>query len=118
MKASEEINQLKAQQHEAGEQHEQSPEEPGDGIPSSASSRPMPLTGALFGLPPLDEPLPNEVYWAHMVPEEIRRGVESTKDALSKGREIHLVQRVIRPDGNWDNTHGIRRLMNRNGTIP
>ncbi len=35
-----------------------------NGIPSSASSRPMPLTGALFGLPPQDEPLPNEVYWA------------------------------------------------------
>jgi PAS domain S-box-containing protein len=54
---------------------------------------------ALFGLPPQDRPLPNEVYWAHMVPEEIRLGVESTLEAVKNGTDIQLEQRVVRADG-------------------
>lgn len=54
---------------------------------------------ALFGLPPQDQPLPNEVYWDRMVPEEIRMGVEKAKDALRNGTDIILQQRVLRPDG-------------------
>jgi PAS domain S-box-containing protein len=54
---------------------------------------------ALFGLPPQDHPLPNEVYWAHMVPEEIRLGIENAKEALRNGTDIQLQQRVVLADG-------------------
>src|SRR5258708_6366064 len=54
---------------------------------------------ALFGLPPEGRPLPNEVYWAHMVPEEIRLGLENTRKALKNGTDIQLEQRIVRADG-------------------
>lgn len=54
---------------------------------------------ALFGLPPQDRPLPAEVYWAHMIPDEIRLGVEKAKEVLSNRTDIQLEQRVVRPDG-------------------
>jgi PAS domain S-box-containing protein len=54
---------------------------------------------ALFGLPPHGQPLPNEVYWAHMVPEEVRLGVEKVEEALKNGTDIQLEQRVVRADG-------------------
>jgi PAS domain S-box-containing protein len=54
---------------------------------------------ALFGLPPQDRPLPNEVYWAHMVPDEIRLGLANSRKALKTGTDIQLEQRIVRADG-------------------
>jgi PAS domain S-box-containing protein len=54
---------------------------------------------ALFGLPPQTQPQPSEVYWAQMMPEEVRLGVEHAKAAIENGTDTHLQQRVIRPDG-------------------
>ena len=54
---------------------------------------------AIFGLPPQDQPLPNEVYWAQMVPEEVRLGVEKARAAIENGTDVQWEHRVIRPDG-------------------
>jgi PAS domain S-box-containing protein len=54
---------------------------------------------ALFGLPPQDRPLPNEVYRAHKMPEEVRLALEKARKALADGTDIYLEQRVVRTDG-------------------
>ena len=54
---------------------------------------------SLFGLPPQDGPLPAELYWRQMVPEEIDRGLETVNSALDVGVTFQNEQRVIRPDG-------------------
>jgi PAS domain S-box-containing protein len=54
---------------------------------------------AIFGLPPQDQPLPSEVYWAQMVPEEVRLGVEKARAAIENGTDVQWEHRVIRPDG-------------------
>jgi PAS domain S-box-containing protein len=54
---------------------------------------------ALFGLPPQDQSLPNEIYWAHMAPEEIREGLQKAEEALSNGTDLQLEHRVVLTNG-------------------
>jgi PAS domain-containing protein/DNA-binding CsgD family transcriptional regulator len=54
---------------------------------------------ALFGLAPQDTPMPAEIYWARMVPEDTRRGLARARDALQNNADIQLEERILRPDG-------------------
>jgi PAS domain S-box-containing protein len=55
---------------------------------------------ALFGLPPQDDgPLPNELYWERMDPEEASVGTQRAVDALESGRDVELELRVRPSEG-------------------
>ena len=53
---------------------------------------------ALFGMPPQEQPLPNEAYWNLMDSEEQEIGTQRAQDALDEGKDIELELRVYPPD--------------------
>jgi PAS domain S-box-containing protein len=54
---------------------------------------------ALFGLPPQDEPRPNEVYWARMDADEPELGAQRAVDALQSGDDIEVELRIRPSEG-------------------
>jgi PAS domain S-box-containing protein len=53
---------------------------------------------AWFGMPPQEQPMPNEAYWALMDPEEEENGTQRAQDALDQGNDIQLELRVFPPN--------------------
>jgi hypothetical protein len=45
---------------------------------------------SLFGLAPQDQPQPDEVYWARILPEEIASGLETATATLKENREFQM----------------------------
>ena len=55
---------------------------------------------AWFGMPPQEQPMPNEAYWERMDPEEQEIGTKRAEDALDQGKDIQLELRVFPPNEN------------------
>lgn len=55
---------------------------------------------AFFGMPPQEQPVPNEAYWKLMDPEEEEIGTKRAQYALAQGKDIELELRIHLPGRN------------------